>query len=293
MKRLLYIPMDYRLQPNKAWYDAFCKHFEAKYYTTIGEAVAFRPHYIFMQSGAIMGEEIHLMKALGTTIIQWTGDARHELLPEVLNTPADITFLASGIAQKEMYEKALGHKVYYLQHAASEFRGVNKEAKGIVFVGNNYSEFPGAVERSELCKILSQEFEDFNVYGSGFSSPEYRNPGTIPYEQVADLYNNSFISISASIFNDMEGYWSNRPLDIMAAGSYSLMRYSPNLEKYFRNGVDCIFYHTAQDAIYAINFLKSNRIFRDYITEHGQKTIQRLHTYDIRVSQIIEVLNEQ
>ncbi len=293
MKRLLFIPMDYQLRPNKPWFDAFSLHFETQYYTTPGEAVAFHPHYVFMQSWAVTGEVLHLLKALGAKIIQWTGDARHELLSEVINTPADITFLASGVDQKEMYEKALQHPVYYLQHAASEFREVNKEASGIVFVGNNYDQFPGGKERNELCELLTKEFEDFNVYGSGYNLPKYRNPATISYDQVADLYNRSYISISASIFNDIEGYWSNRPLDIMAAGSCCLMRYSPNLERYFTDGNDCAFYHSNEEAVDLIRYLKADSIRRYMLARTGQETVSLTHTYKYRVQQILEVLNEK
>lgn len=292
MKQLLFIPMDYHLRPNKPWFDAFSEHFETQYYTTIGEAVVFHPHYIFMQSSAITGEALYLLKAIGAKIIQWTGDVRPELLSEVINTPADITFLASGIAQKEMYEKALQQPVYYLQHAAHEFREV-QNAEGIVFVGNSYDQFHGAKERNELCELLSKEFEDFNVYGSGYNLPQYRNPATIPYNEVADLYNRSYVSISASIFNDMEGYWSNRPLDIMAAGSLCLMRYSPNLERYFTDGHDCIFYYSNQDAVEKIKHIKSYPWLRNEIARNGQATTGIFHTYQFRVRQIMEVLNEE
>ncbi len=291
MKKLLFIPQDYHLQPHKPWFDAFSLHFETKYFTTPGEAVSFHPHYVFMQSSAIGGEIIHLLKDLGAKIIQWTGDARYELLSEVINTPADITFLAAGVGQKEMYEKELQHPVYYLQHAAHEFREVNKWASGIVFVGNNYDQFPGGKERNELCELLTKEFEDFNVFGSGYNLPQYRNPATIPYDQVADLYNRSYISISASIFNDIEGYWSNRPLDIMAAGSCCLMRYSPNLEKYFKDGIDCMFYYSNEDAVQKIRFLKLHPWLRSEIANNGQWAVKRFHTYDYRTIQIREVLD--
>lgn len=299
MKRLLFIPMDYHLEPNKPWFDAFSEHFETEYYRNYSQAISFTPDYIFMQSGAISAEDVSMLKQTlsmlmpNVKVIQWTGDARPDLLSEVINTAADITFLASGIAQKEMYEKALQHPVHYLQHAAHEFREVNHDASGIVFVGNNYDQFPGGKERNELCELLTNEFDDFNVYGSGYNLPQYRNPATIPYNEVTDLYNRSYISISASIFNDMEGYWSNRPLDIMAAGSCCLMRYSPNLEKYFTNGVDCAFYHNNEEAVDLIRYLKSKPITRYEMARSGQVTISLKHTYKYRVQQIMEVLNEK
>ncbi len=274
MKKLLFAPQDYHLKPNPAFYDAFCREFDCEYYSD-GQTA----DYVFMQSMAITPEQA---KATGATIIQWTGDCRLEPLSEVIDTPAHITLLASAIGQQDLYP---GSK--YLQHAGHDFREVNENANGIVFIGNNYNHFPGAKERGELCEMLGKQIK---VYGNGFEPPKYNSVGFIPYADVADIYNDAYIGISSSIFNNIEGYWSNRPLDIMAAGCCCLMRYSPNLEQWFEDGKDCLFYHSNDEAIEIINALTPEK--RNRIARHGQVTIKQYHTYDFRVQEIIKYIIE-
>lgn len=258
-------------------FEAFCREFDCKYY----EDGWFLPDYVFMQSGAISKDEVLAIKNFGATITQWTGDWRPEPLPEVINTSADITLLASAIGQQHLYP---GSK--YLQHAASVFLPVREDAEGISAIWNHYDQFEGGRERNGLADLLEKEFpEDFILRGSGGRC-------SVQYHKTPEFYNQSYIGISHSICNDVEGYWSNRPLDIMAAGCCCLMRYSPNLEKYFTDDEDCVFYHSNEDAVLKIRELKANPNRRNRIARKGQATVRNFHTYDYRVRQIKEYIQE-
>lgn len=296
---LIFVPQDYHTKPYKDWYDAFCKEFDCSYYTSYSEAVKINPDYFFICCGALSCDEMQALKNKTTSkIFSWSGDCRNELLPEVLfgKHICDITFLASGIAQKEMYEQALGHPVKYLQHAiVDNGYAVQKSMsiKGIVFIGNAYDQFEGAVERNELCAILSKEYpETFEVFGSGFNLPIYNNSKSLPFTEKYTKYNLSYISISANIFNNKEGYWSDRPLEIMAAGSCCLMRYVPNLENYFEDMVDCVFYRSNDEALEKVNTLLNYVELRNKIAAQGQNKVLEYHTYDYRVLEILKTINE-
>ncbi len=295
--------MDWPLKPHGELFAAFSKQFEAQYHETVEKSIAFRPDYIFMQCAALVTGHLHPIKEqTSCKIIQWTGDCRLDILPEVISYKnyypdlIDLTLLASGIGQKDMYEKALGHEVKYWQHGVgpSHLLEVKRELTPpmIRFVGNAYSQFEGAVERNQLCELLSKTFQSFEVWGSGFADGRYTNPDTIPYAKTPELYNNSYIGISANIINSVEGYWSNRPLDIMAAGSCCLMRRTPNMENWFKDYEHCVYYDTNEQAVEKIKHLLASPELREEIAEQGQKIVLQYHTYDYRVEQFSSIIHD-
>lgn len=299
MKKLLFIPSDWQLKPHPDLFNAFSKEFETMYHEFIGDSIDFNPDYIYLQSGALSPYIVNdIKKRTGAVVIQWTGDCRLEPLQEVLSYKdiADITLLAAGIGQKKMYEDILKHPVEYWQHgvADSHFRELKTdiEPKKVRFIGNAYSQFEGGVERNALCELLTENLEEFEVWGSGFSDKsKYRNPDTIPYRQTFDLYNETYIGISANIFNSIEGYWSNRPLDIMAAGSCCLMRYVPNLEIHFEDMENAVFYYNNMDALDKIRYLLKNEELRNEIAENGQKLVKKYHTFEYRALELKNIIS--
>ncbi len=298
MKKLLFIPLDYSYNPYQELLQCFKEKFDTMYYTDQQSALDFKPDFIFAQSSALEPDKLmEIRLASKSFVMQWSGDCRVDLLPEVVayKDVCDVTLLAVGVAHKEMYEAVLQHPVRYMQHTVSMTQFVvpkQLDNGKIVFIGNNYNHFPGAAERSKLCEILTTEFENFEVWGNGFNTKEYRNPDSIAWEKSQFLYNDSYIGISANIFNDYEGYWSDRPLHIMAAGCCCLMRYVPKLEHYFKDMVHCVFYKSNEEAIDKIKYLMANPDVRNQIALEGQKEILKHHTNNYRVQQIIEITKE-
>lgn len=294
MKKLLFIPLGWQHKPNPDLFNAFKKEFETHHHESMTESILFYPDYIYVQCGAISVSDLYeLKKESGAKVVQWTGDARAELMQNVLEYKniADLTLLAVGIGQKEMYEKALNHPVGYLQQGVfnSFFLPVKQmdgdEENEVVFIGNNYDHFEGAVERTELCKMLS-EYGNFEVIGNGFNSPEFTNDRSVPYIDSAQIYNDAYISISHACFNDIEGYYSNRTLDIMAAGGCCLMRRVPNCEELFVDMKHVVYYRDNEEAFEKINMLFCNPEIRNCISLEGQKFVKRFHTFDYRVKEI-------
>lgn len=301
MKKILFIPLHFFVKSQEDLYNSFCKHYNTHYYNgDQQEAINFKPDIIYTQCGAI---ETHLLVELkqktGAFIIQWTGNARAGILDEIMiyKDVSDATFLASGMGQKDLYENALNQPVFYLQHgmAPFTFKDVRTDItdNSIVFIGNNYDEFEGATERNDLCELLTKTFETFEVWGNGYSDKtKYRNPDSIPYHLSHDLYNKSYISVSANSFNYIDGYWSHRKLDIMAAGSCCLMRYVPKLENYFQDMVHGVYYNTNEEAVEKIKFLIENPDVRNKIAKQGQDITRKYHTLDYRVIEIKETLEK-
>lgn len=281
MKTLLFIPLDYH-KPNVhlQWFEAF----KTKFNTTYFDGSSGDYDYIFMQSGALSPERLREIKG-NAIVYQWTGDCRPELLSEVMlyKGIADRTFLACGLGQKQMYEDALGHSVEWMQHAATIFIEPKEMQSGqITFIGNYYDQFPGGDERNKLCiDLLSKyghRFDSFGSWGAG--------RGSVIYNATPGIYSNSYISISANIFNDIDGYWSNRSYDILASGSCCLMRYVPGIEKHFTHMEHCVYYNTNDEALGLIEWLIHNPEYRNAIAKAGYLHVKENHTFLNRVNQL-------
>jgi len=236
-----------------------------------------------------------LKSATSAKVIQWTGDARSEVMENVTQYKgiADLTLLAVGIGQKEMYESALGCPVDYLQQGVfdSFFIEPQELTEGkTVFIGNNYDQFEGARERAKLCRDLAYD-TTFETIGNGWNW-RHNNTRSIPYHESAKIYNESYISISHACFNDVEGYYSNRTIDIMAAGGCCLMRYVPNAEKFFKHEENVMFYQTNEEAVSIIKFLKQNPDVRNEIAWSGHNLAKKYHTFKYRAKELKELIQK-
>lgn len=297
--KLLFIPLLPGNPETDDLYKAFCKKYEVHFYTSINPAINFDPDIVYIHSGALSLEVVQVLKDCTKAIwTQWTGDcAEGHLLEPVLRYKSicDVTFLACGAGLKKEYEKELGHPVHWLPHAVADwqFRPVNPDAKGIVFVGNNYTHFSGGVERKELNDLL-RERADFTLYGSGWNGAnshlqKFPESHPVKWESLPDIYNNAYIGLSNNLINNVPLYFSNRPLNVMAAGSICLMRYVPGIEEYFTHGYDCLIYHDIDQAISEIKYWhEATTQARNAIAENGQNVVRRFFMYE----NIVEMFNK-
>jgi len=232
---------------------------------------------VYKRQGSISLDRLDTLRYLNpkAIITQWTGDYRPEGLPEVrmYEGLVDITFLASDTP--EQYPTM---NVKWLPHWVGEwqFRPVNPNAEGIVMIANNYTHFPGGLERHEMNEMLRNR-SDYVVYGSGFTNSK----GPINYRDTPDIYNQFRFAVGCNIYNDVPKYFSNRPLAAMAAGTYFIWRNVPNYPQLFgyshndlllklismhEEGKDCFAFGESQQRYVRANF-HSDVIVKKYLDE--------------------------
>lgn len=294
--KLLYIPLQTSTPETDDLYQAFRKECEVFFwkvseFRSPNHPIGFKPDIVYVHSGALSLDTLQYVKENTKAVwAQWTGDCiENQLLEPVISYKGlfDYTFLSCGIGQKEIYEKALGHHVHWLPHAVADwqFRAVKDDAEGIVFVGNNYDHFSGSKERQELNRILSNR-TDFRLYGSGWGDHVKRKE----WKDLPDTYNRAYIGIGANNINSVELYFSNRPLNIMAAGCLHLMRRVPGIERFFEHKEDCLLYDTNEEALKLIEEMENEREQRNYIAGNGQKLMEDYFMYDNIVIQFLETV---
>lgn len=271
------------------------KNFECLLYSSLDEAIAFKPDVVYVHNGAADIKELQTIKDnTGAVITQWTGDCREEPLEEVVKYKgiADITLLACGAGkQKAMYEQEGIGRVEWFPHGIAEwqFKAVKTDLtnKNVIFIGNNYDHFSGGIERMQIVEALARECSDFEVLGNGFNYLRC-NTRSIPFVDSHDLYNNSFISIDGNLYNDKEKYFSSRPLNAMASGCCHIIREVPEMD-YGK----LLTYNNYMGLKKIIEGLRNNDIsMRNQYAQMGQDWVRQNFHYDVLAAKYMEIISK-
>jgi len=282
--KLLYIPLSTATPETDDLYKAFCKRCEVKWYwdMEVGWVYRYYPDIVYIHSGATPNTGFIKSRYPQAVVTQWTGDYRPEGFDYYREAGkyCDINFKAdTANLYPEMNCKFLPHGV-----ADWQFREINPEAKGIIFIGNTYTHLPGGKERYELCQELSKR-DDFTWYGHG--SPN----GWLDYYKNPDVYNQHKFAISCSIYNDAPSYFGQRPLHAMAAGCCCIQRDFPD-RGLFTDGVNCFVYSPGYDALFTElldRWYSAESIHLD-IRKAGQQLVRDNFTYDKIVDSYLKQL---
>lgn len=122
---------------------------------------------------------------------------------------------------------------------------------------------------------------------------------SIPVDQMMGLYNSYALSLS-SVSNKHTGVLSKpvlivnlRSFEIPAAGGILFCLSNPELEGYFENGKEAVYYENDEDMIDKAKFYlsPSQKNVRDQIKRSAYKKAINEHTWYCRFSKIFKVLN--
>lgn len=82
-----------------------------------------------------------------------------------------------------------------------------------------------------------------------------------------------------------------RIFDIMGCGGFVLTNYQPELLDYFVPGEDIVLYDSIPDMLNKIEYYLANENERIQIAKNGYEKVKKLHNYELRLSQMIELSN--
>lgn len=197
--------------------------------TGLGFNPEFKPDLVFMQVQApniIDLEVCRELKEKGITIINWTGDKRHEVPQWMIDIAPYVSITAFSNMEDVHKMRALGFKSEFLEigYDPEIYKPVGEayDVPEIVFMGNNYGagHFPMSEFRIKMVEFLQSEYGDrFGVYGHGWNNAK----GNINHSQweEAKYYRGAKIAINCSHF-DCDTYNSDRLLRILGTGAFCL-----------------------------------------------------------------------
>lgn len=148
-----------------------------------------------------------------------------------------------------------------------------------------------SIERTDILSRLSELF-NINLYTPNPTPelPLVNNKGAIDYyDDMPYVFNNSKINLNITLRSIQSGI-PLRCIDIMASGGFLLSNYQEDFYDSFIPGEDCILYESIDDCIDKCRYYLAHESERTQIALNGLGRIRDNHTYEIRLSQIFDIV---
>jgi hypothetical protein len=274
--KLLWIPMDFhRHTESPELFTDILDAFKEKHDTMIfqgdyNDAIAFKPNVILFQS-SITVENLNLLKKQTNALVcMWTGDASYLPSPSLLHykNVVDCYLLPFSGKSLEPYTVLLGKPCHFLWEPIQKWRYKFNKSMIVgqtIFVGRRYRHLPGGDKRLELKEFLGKQLDvDDNWFGM---------PGCaeVLNEHLPIIYNDAYIVICENNYDDLEEYFTPRNIGAMAAGTCTVHRYFPGIEKHIQNYHHGMYYRNKYELLEILNYLVANPDMRNKLAENGFK----------------------
>lgn len=147
------------------------------------------------------------------------------------------------------------------------------------------------LERKHTLDAVSRHFH-VDLYTQSDSSmlPHVQNCGIADSERVMPkIFKCSKINLNMTLRSIKSGI-PQRAFDIMGCGGFLMSNYQPELAEYFIPGEDLVLYDSVDDLIQKIDYYLSHEEERLQIAKNGYEKIKRYHTYDTRLTEILNTV---
>jgi spore maturation protein CgeB len=238
-------------------------------------------------------------------ITNWSADVRNVAMPYFVEISkyVDKSLIVSE-GQLDLYKNAGCKNIDYWQIAIDpncfyrkkeeERRDLRMKFKhNISFCANVvlWYDFPGTDVRLSVSQKLHDKYNDkFGLYGCGWEKTKFigSHRGNVNFYSQNDIYNGSNIAISINHYNDLSKYFSDRQLVSMATGTLVVCHYVPDMEYYFENHKDLVWFKTEEECLDLIDFYLVNYELAEIIGKQGSQKILKDHTYEARVKELVK-----
>ena len=216
--------------------------------------------------------------------------------------------LTCDLASVQTY-KSLGIKNAHLwwpawDHIGRPYTPVPENQKvDCIFAGSPYRISP--IPRNQLVEALLDRGIGIELYGpsawaqSGRGGMLNGNDRFAPYYKgnwaqwynVHTLFARARINFSNHIVRSL-GYLNDRVFMVMGVGGLLLMDNQPEVNKYFEDGKEVVYFSTVKDFADKAYYYLKNPELRNIIGENARKKIMAEHTYSTRVDYLLNVLED-
>lgn len=265
------------------------KDLNNKVFTLFNE---FKPDKVFMQVQApnIMKPELVKHMSNTCTIINWTGDVRHEVPKWMVEiAPYCISSFSNDTDVQTM--KRLGYDAEYLEIGYDPLiycpSGDKANCPEIIFMANNYGKnyFPLSNYRIDIVNKLTNIYGSrFGVYGNGWQTAK----GNINHSQSeeAKYYRNCKVAINCSHF-DYSRYSSDRLLRILGTAAFCLSHNYKDIAKDYEIGKHLDHFVNVNDLVDKINYYLQLEDKRNQIAKQGNELVKNRNTFTHMIKNII------
>lgn len=147
------------------------------------------------------------------------------------------------------------------------------------------------VTRNERIEILNRLGKKVDLYcGSQHPELPVNNKGFADYySEMPKIFHGSKINLNITLRSIQTGI-PLRVMDILGAGGFCISNYQPELEEYFENGIDIVWYTDIDDLIKKCNYYLAHDDERKEIARNGQRKVEKLFSYQKQLDMIIKIV---
>lgn len=258
------------------------------------ECQAFRPDIVFMQiqtPNIVKPITMERIRPFVGKIINFTGDVR-EPVPDWyidLGKHIDLTLFVSGDNVLEAKSRGINADWIQIGFDPEIFNDqvVPEQTADIVFMANNYSQFPLSAYRYEIAHALHKEFGSrFQLFGSGWDIPA--QDCNESQERQAAILRGCKIAISCSNF-DHSKYVSDRVLRIMGAGAFCLSHEFKDREELYDRHNNMTFFNSINEMVKLCHAYLYRDDLRNRLARNGYELTHKLYTWEAMINNILEL----
>lgn len=250
-----------------------------------------KPDVVFFQIQApniVSRKTLEIVKANCGRMYNWTGDVREPIPQWYLDYGDcfDCSFF-TNLNDVETMRKA-GHVSDYLEIGFDPeiYKPATARDIDVVFMANNYGNFPLSGYRVKLAERLKREFGGrFKLYGSGWGNAD-GNLNHSQYEE-AKIYQRAKIAINCSHFA-YKRYSSDRMLRILGSGCLCLTHDYPNLSDEFIDGENVVAFRNLDNLVEEVDRLLGDVPELTRIAAKGCQLAHEEFTFDRMIDRLLE-----
>lgn len=148
-----------------------------------------------------------------------------------------------------------------------------------------------SMDRISFLNLLAPAYK-LDLYTASDSGlvPKAAYRGTVDYrKEMPEVFRRSKINLNMTLRSIQSGI-PLRALDVMGAGGFLLSNYQPELAEQFEDGKELALYSSAEELLDKVHYYLSHEEERCEIAYQGFLKVQRLFSYEVQVSKILELV---
>ena len=152
------------------------------------------------------------------------------------------------------------------------------------------------IERRELLTLIGEHFP-IRLYtykqNNAFHPAGVTNMGPADYfTEMPYIFKLSKINLNITL-RSIQNAIPLRGYDILGSGGFLMSNYQPDLARHFVPDEDYVYYESREDLLNKIDYYLRHDDERTAIAQNAHDKVTKEHTFDVRVGQIIEMVNNR
>ncbi len=266
-----------------------------------------RPEFTLVLKGEVLLPETveRLRQLTDGPLVQWCGDDP-SWFPNITGAAHlyDRFYLADPTYAADLETR--GVKAEFLPHAvhpaAWAGHDADPEPVEVIFVGDarhNMGHLPANRSRVEILESIARSGINLAVWGRGWEKLEaryrvreaHRGLTLLPASAVARAYRGAKIVLNVHHAQMREGP-NMRTFEIPAAGAFQLTDHKARMDGLFEIGTELAVYQDVDDVVPAIERYLNDESARNSIATAGKRRVERDHTYEVRMGELIDDVHD-